>query len=321
MTLSRPDVGTKPEIVIVGPMYPPTQQRLEALFTAHRLWEAADREAFLGALRDRVRGIAVYALHGCPASLIEALPRLEIIACFGIGVDLIDIAAARARGIPITNTPEVVTDDTADIALALILAVERRIAEGDRFVRRGDWPNGELRFGRRLGGRKLGIVGLGRIGRAIARRSEAFGMAIAYYGPRRKPELPYRFVDDLVALAAWSDILVVACPGGAATKHLVNRAVLDALGSAGTLVNIARGSVVDQPALIAALQSGSLGGAGLDVYDNEPFVPRELVEMENTVLMPHTGSATDETRAAMGDLMIENLLAHFAGRPLLTPVG
>jgi lactate dehydrogenase-like 2-hydroxyacid dehydrogenase len=174
----KPDSALKPEIVIVGPMYPPTQQRLEALFTAHRLWEAADRNAFLGALRERVRGIAVYALHGCPTALIQALPRLEIIACFGIGVDLIDIAAARARGIPVTNTPDVVTDDTADIALALILAVERRIAEGDRFVRRGDWAKGELCFGRRLGGRKLGIVGLGRIGRAIARRAEAVGVAL-----------------------------------------------------------------------------------------------------------------------------------------------
>jgi lactate dehydrogenase-like 2-hydroxyacid dehydrogenase len=168
------------------------------LFRTHRLREAADQGAFLGAIRDRVRGIAVYALNGCPAALIEALPGLEIIACFGIGVDLIDIAAVRARGIPVTNTPDVVTEDTADIALALNLAVERRIAEGDRFVRRGDWPNCELRFGRRLGGRKLGIVGLGRIGRAIARRSEAFGMAIAYYGLRRKSELPYRCVDDLV---------------------------------------------------------------------------------------------------------------------------
>ena len=301
-------------------MYPPAQQRLEALFTAHRLWEAADRNAFLGALRERVRGIAVYALHGCLTALIQALPRLEIIACFGIGVDLIDIAAARARGIPVTNTPDVVTDDTADIALALILAVERRIAEGDRFVRRGDWAKGELCFGRRLGGRKLGIVGLGRIGRGIARRAEAFGMAIAYYGPRRKPDLPYRFVDNLVALAAWSNILAVACPGGSATKHLINQAVLEALGPAGTLVNIARGSVVDQRALIAALQSRALGAAGLDVYENEPLVPPELIEMENVVLMPHTGSATDETRTAMGDLVVDNLLAHFAGRPLLTPV-
>jgi lactate dehydrogenase-like 2-hydroxyacid dehydrogenase len=320
MTRSGEDVGMKPEIVIVGPMYPPTQARLEELFTAHRLWEAADRDAFLDAVRDRVRGIAVYALHGCPAALIEALPRVEIIACFGIGVDAIDLDAAKARGIRVTNTPDVVTEDTADIAISLILGVERRIAEGDRFVRRGDWRNGELRFGRRLGGRKLGIIGLGRIGRAIAKRAEAFGMSIAYHGPRRKPEVPYRFVDNLVDLASWSEILVVACPGGAATRHLVNRVVLEALGPAGTIVNIARGSIVDEQALVAALKSGVLGAAGLDVFENEPFVPPELVDLENVVLMPHTGSATHETRAAMGKLVIDNLLSHFSGRPLITPV-
>jgi lactate dehydrogenase-like 2-hydroxyacid dehydrogenase len=310
----------KPEIVIIGPMYPPTQARLEQLFTAHRLWEAADREAFLREIAPRVRGIAVYALHGCPASVIEALPKLEIIGCFGIGVDAIDLAAAKRRGVRVTNTPDVVTDDTADTALALILAVERRIAEGDRFVRRGRWLEGELRFGRSLGGRRLGILGLGRIGRAIARRAEAFGMQIGYCGPREKPDAPYRFFADLPALAEWSEILAVACPGGAATCHLVGREVIAALGPKGSLVNIARGSVVDERALVAALREGRLGAAGLDVFENEPNVPPALLEMENVVLMPHTGSATHETRTAMGDLVIDNLVAHFAGRPLLTPV-
>lgn len=310
----------KPEIVIIGPMYPPTQARLEELFIAHRLWEAPDREAFLRTLAPRVRGIAVYALHGCPASVIEALPKLEIIGCFGIGVDAIDLAAAKKQGVRVTNTPDVVTDDTADVALALMLAVERRIAEGDRFVRRGRWREGELRFGRSLGGRRLGIVGLGRIGRAIARRAEAFGMEIAYFGPREKPDARYRFFPDLAALAAWSEILVVACPGGAATRHLVGREVIEALGPQGSLVNIARGSVVDEEALVAALAAGRLGAAGLDVYEREPNVPEALFAMENVVLMPHTGSATHETRTAMGNLVIDNLLAHFAGRPLLTPV-
>lgn len=309
-----------PEIVIIGPMYPPTQARLEELFTAHRLWEAGDRDAFLRALAPRVRGIAVYALHGCPAAVIEALPKLEIIGCFGIGVDAIDLAAAKRLGVRVTNTPDVVTDDTADIALALMLAAERRIAEGDRFVRRGLWRQGELRFGRSLGGRRLGIVGLGRIGRAIGRRAEAFGMEIGYFGPRRKPDAPYRFFADLRALAEWSEILAVACPGGAATRHLVGPEVIAALGPKGSLVNIARGSVVDQRALVGALQSGALGAAGLDVFDNEPNVPQALFEMENVVLMPHTGSATHETRTAMGNLVIDNLLAHFSGRPLLTPV-
>lgn len=309
-----------PEIVLVGPLYEPSQARLEGLFTVHRLWQAADREALLREVAERVRGVAVYALHGCPAALIEALPRLEIVACMGIGVDRIDLAAARARGIRVTNTPDVVTDDTADTALALMLAIERRILDGDRFVRGGAWRDGELAFGRALAGAKLGILGLGRIGRAIARRAEAFGMAIAYSGPRAKPDAAYQFFAEPAALAAWSDILAVACPGGAATRNLVDAAVLAALGPAGTLINIARGSVVDEPALIAALQSGALGAAGLDVYADEPNVPAALAALPNVVLLPHTGSATHQTRARMGDLMIDNLLAHFAGRPLATPV-
>src|SRR5207302_4322837 len=311
----------KPEIVIIGPMYPPTQARLEAEFTAHRLWEAPEQTAFLQRLAERVRGVAVYALHGCPAWVIDALPRLEIIACMGIGVDKVDLACARARGIPVTNTPDVVTEDTADIALALMLAVERHLVEGDRFVRRGDWLKGELRFGRALRRRKLGIIGFGRIGSAIATRAAAFGMEIAYQGPRRKPDVAYRYFAEPVALAEWSEILAVACPGGEATRNLVSRVVIEALGSEGTLVNIARGSVVDEAALVAALQSGKLGGAGLDVYASEPRVPEALIAMDNVVLSPHIGSGTDDTRRAMGDLTVDNLLAHFAGLPLLTPVG
>ena len=310
----------KPEIVIVGPMYPPTQARLEAEFTAHRLWEAADRTGFLRGLAERVRGVAVYALHGCPSEIIEALPQLEIIACMGIGVDRIDLACARAHGVAVTNTPDVVTEDTADIALGLMLAVERRIVEADRFVRRGEWPKGDFPFGRALRRRRLGIIGLGRIGSAIATRAAAFGMEIAYQGPRRKQDAPYLYFADPVALAEWSEILAVACPGGEATRNLVNAAVIDALGPQGTLVNIARGSIVDEQALVAALQSGRLGGVGLDVYADEPGVPTALRAMDNVVLSPHVGSATHDTRRAMGDLTVDNLLAHFAGRPLLTPV-
>ncbi|MBV9825293.1 MAG: 2-hydroxyacid dehydrogenase [Alphaproteobacteria bacterium] len=310
----------KPEIVIVGQMYPVCQERLEAEFNAHRLWEAADRAAFFRDVADRVRGIAVYALHGCPGDIIEALPRLEIIACMGIGVDRIDLACAAARGVRVTNTPDVVTDDTADTALSLMLAVERRIVEADRFVRRGDWRNGDMPFGRAIRGRKVGILGLGRIGRAIATRVAAFGAEIAYQGPRQKPDAPYRYFADPAALAEWSEILVVACPGGEATRNLVNRGVIEALGPQGTLINIARGSIVDEPALVAALQLGALGAAGLDVFANEPNVPEALLGMDNVVLSPHVGSATHDTRRAMGDLVVENLLAHFAGKPLLTPV-
>ena len=216
----------KPEILIVGPMYSPTQARLETEFTAHRLWEAADREAFLRGIADRVRGIAVYALHGCPATVIEALPRLEVIACMGIGVDAIDVACAKSRGVIVTNTPDVVTEDTADIALGLMLAVERRIAAADRFVRRGDWLTGDLPFGRALRRRKLGIIGLGRIGQAIAHRAAAFGMEIAYQGPRRKAEFPTAISPNRPRSPGRADIVAVACPGGKATRNLVDRAVM-----------------------------------------------------------------------------------------------
>jgi lactate dehydrogenase-like 2-hydroxyacid dehydrogenase len=310
----------KPEIVVIGPMYPACQERLENEFTVHRLWEATDRDAFLRGVADRVRGVALFALHGCSASVIDALPKLEIIACMGIGVDRIDLAAAKARSVRVTNTPDVVTDDTADIAMALMLATERRIAEADRFVRRGAWLEGDLPFGRALRNRKLGIVAMGRIGQAIAKRCEAFGMQIAYYGPRQKADIAYPYIADLVALAEWADILVVAAPGGEATRHLVSRTVIDALGREGTLINIARGSVVDETALVEALASGRLGRAGLDVYASEPRVPETLFAMDNVVLSPHTGSATHDTRRAMGDLTVDNLLAHFARKPLLTPV-
>lgn len=308
------------EIVIVGPMYPACQERLEAEFTAHKLWKAADRDAFLRNVADRVRGIAVYALHGCSAEVIEALPKVEIIACMGIGVDRIDLACAKKHGIRVTNTPDVVTPDTADTAMALMLAVERRIPQGDRFVRSGEWINGDFAFGRSLGRRRLGIVGLGRIGSAIAKRAAAFDMEIAYHGPREKAGVPYRYVADLAEMAEWAEILVAACPGGEATRNLIDAEVIDALGPEGSLINISRGSVVDEPALIAALQAGTLGAAGLDVFATEPRVPEALRAMDNVVLSPHIGTQTHDARRAMGDLTVDNLHAHFAGRPLLSPV-
>lgn len=310
----------KPEIVIVGPMYPACQARLEAEFTAHRLWEAADRGAFLRGVADRARGIAVYALHGCPAELIEALPKVEIVACMGIGVDRIALKCAEARGIRVTNTPDVVTPDTADTAMALMLAVERSIPQGDSFIRRGEWATGDFAFGRSLGKRRLGIVGLGRIGAAIAKRAAAFDMEIAYHGPRPKSDTPYRYVADLAELAEWAEILVAACPGGEATRNLIDGKIIAALGAQGTLINIARGSVVDEAALIAALQSGALGAAGLDVFAAEPNVPEALRALDNVVLSPHIGTQTHDARRAMGDLTVDNLHAHFAGRPLLSPV-
>jgi lactate dehydrogenase-like 2-hydroxyacid dehydrogenase len=308
------------DIVVIGPMYRACEERLDREFTVHRLWQAADQASFLAGVADRVRGVALYAPHGCTGAIIEALPKLEIIACMGAGVDAIDLGCARARGVRVTNTPDVVTDDTADVALALLLACERRIAEADRFVRRGEWLQGDHPFGRALRDRKVGIVGLGRIGQAIAKRCEAFGMEIGYYGLRQKPEIAYPYFAEPVALADWAEIMIVAAPGGEATRHLIDREVIEALGPDGTLINIARGSLVDEAALVEALGTGLLGRAGLDVYADEPNIPQALLGMDNVVLSPHTGSATHDTRRAMGDLTVDNLVAHFAGKPLLTPV-
>jgi hydroxypyruvate reductase len=312
--------NAKPEILVASDIYPATLQTLDRTYPTHHLWQAADRAALLQTLRDRVRAIVTSGGAGANAALIAALPRAEIIACFGVGVDAIDLGAARARNIAVTNTPDVLTDDVADLAIGLIIDSARRISQGDRFVRAGRWLAGGLALGSRLRGTKLGIVGLGRIGMATARRAEAFGMTIAYHGPRRKTDVAYPYVGDLKTLARDSDVLVLTLPGGAGTKHLVDAGVLAALGPKGTLVNVSRGAVVDEAALVAALQNGSLGAAALDVFQDEPNVPQPLLSMDNVVLQPHQASATHGTRAAMGQLVLDNLAAHFAGRPLLTPV-
>lgn len=308
-----------PDIILTMPLYPPTMQRLEAEFSVHRLWEAPDQAGFLASLRDRAKGLATFATP-ITAALMDALPRLEIVSTMTIGVDHIDLAAARARGIAVTNTPDVLTDDVADCAMALVLAVARRIVVADRYVRSGAWLRGPMPLATKVGGSTMGIVGLGRIGSAIARRAEAFGMKLVYHGPRRKANVGFWFYDDLAAMARDVDYLVVASPGGAATRHLVNAEVLAALGPEGVVINIGRGSVIDEAAMVAALQQGRLGGAGLDVFADEPRVPEALFGLDNVVLLPHVGSATHATRRAMGDLMIDNLAAHFAARPLLTPV-
>jgi lactate dehydrogenase-like 2-hydroxyacid dehydrogenase len=310
----------KQDVVIVTPIYAPSMEALEKLFTLHRLWEAKDRAAFYAPLAAKVRAIVSSGHAGADAAMMDALPKTEIIACFGVGYDAIDVAAAKARKIAVTNTPDVLTDDVADLALGLLIDVARRISRGDRFVRAGGWPKSGLEFGTALKGKKVGIVGLGRIGHAAAKRAEAFGMEILYHGRRRQPDVAYRYYPDLVALARDCDFLMLTLPGGPETKGLVSAEVLAALGPRGTLVNVARGSIVDEQALVAALKSGALGAAALDVFAEEPQVPTELMTMDNVVLQPHVGSATHGTRGAMGQLVIDNLLAHFAGKPLLTRV-
>ena len=309
------------EILITAPMYPPTLDALDANFITHRLWQAADREFFLAGLRDRVTAITTMGETGASAELMDALPKAKIIASNSVGVDAIDLAAAKARGIAVTNTPGVLTDCVADLGMALTLAVARRVAEGDRYVRSGQWPKGAMGFGSKLGGKTMGIVGMGRIGQALAQRAAAFGMMIVYHSRHMKPEVGFHYYDDLAAMARACDFLALVIPGGAATRHLIDARILAALGKTGFLVNIARGSVVDEAALVKALQDGVIAGAALDVFADEPRVPEGLFAMENVVLQPHQASATHETRTAMGQLMIDNLRAHYAGKPLLTPVG
>jgi lactate dehydrogenase-like 2-hydroxyacid dehydrogenase len=252
-----------------------------------------------------------------PTALLDALPKLEIISVFGVGYDGVPTAYCRQRGIKVTNTPDVLTDDVADVALALILMTGRGFVRLNRFVHAGEWLKHGPELTTKLGGRKVGILGLGRIGKAIAERVSAMGMKVAYTG--RKPQnVRYEYIAELKALAAAVDFLVVACPGGEATRNIVNGEVLAALGKKGTLVNIARGSIVDEPALVAALKAGTIKAAGLDVFADEPRIPPALMTMDNVVLLPHVGSATRETRQAMGDLCKANLDAWFGDKKALT---
>ena len=256
----------KPEILLLAPIYAPTLAELETEFTVHKLWTARDADAFMNELSGRVRGAVTTGLAGFKRSHIEALPKLEIIACFGTAHGTLDLAAAKEHRVIVTNTPDWMTETVADLALGLLIAVMRRICEADRFVRAGKWPAGPFPMGSELRGKTCGIVGLGNIGRGVARRAEAFGMSVCYYGPRQKPDVAYPYYADLEAMARRSDCLVVACPATAATRNLVDERILDALGPEGFLVNVARGSIVDEPALCAALASLRIAGAGLDVF-------------------------------------------------------
>lgn len=310
----------KPEIILAKGMPPFTMAVLEEKFTLLRLDQAADKAAFLKEVGGRITAVASSGGGPGDKALMEALPNLKLISCFGVGVDGIDLATAKARGVAVTNTPDVLTDCVADLALGLLIATVRQVALGDRYVRRGDWLKGSMPLNTSLRGKKLGIIGLGRIGEAIAERAVAFGMEIAYHSRNKKPLIDFPYYATPLALAEASDILLLALPGGAETKSIVDAKVLAALGPKGYLINIARGSVVDEPALIKALQENTIAGAGLDVFVDEPRVPEAFMSLENVVLNPHQASATIETRTAMGQLMIDNLLAHFAGKPLLTPV-
>jgi lactate dehydrogenase-like 2-hydroxyacid dehydrogenase len=276
--------------------------------------------ARLQALASGMRAMVANGESVVTKELIAQLPDLGLIAVCGVGYDGVDVAAARAQGAQVTHTPDVLTDDVADLAIGLLLATARQFSRADRFVRDGRWPAGPLPFGRKVSGGRLGILGLGRIGTAIARRAAAFGMLISYHNRRPRSDTPYTYVPSLLELASSVDFLVICAQGGERTRHLVNAEIIAALGPQGILVNVGRGSIVDEAAVAAALRDGKLFGAGLDVFEREPNVLPALLACENAVLTPHIGSATASTRKAMGDLVLANLRAYFAGEPLLTPV-
>lgn len=310
----------KPEIIITAEGHAGTMATLQSEFTAHNLFEASNKESFFEKCAPRVRGLATFGPMPVDGSLMDALPKLEIISNFGVGVDAIDLDDARKRNIIVTNTPDVLNDCVADTALALVMNAVRKFPQSERYLRAGNWAaRGPYPLTASLGGKTLGILGLGRIGEAIAKRAAACGMKIRYHN-RNKKDVPYPYDPDPVTLAKNSDVLMVVTPASAETNKIINEKVLQALGPEGYLVNVARGSVVDEPVLLRYLQEKKIAGAGLDVFADEPRVPPEFFALDNAVLFPHVGSATVETRKAMGDLQIENLRRHFAGKPVLTRV-
>lgn len=310
---------TKAEVLLLKAILPETINDLNERFVLHRLDLATDRETFLERIGPSVRAVVVGGQAPAGADLFARLPRLEIVANFGVGYDTIDVAAAEARGAVVTNTPDVLTEEVADLAIGLLLATVRRIPQADRYLRAGTWPRATFPLSASLRGRRIGILGLGRIGRAIATRLDGFGCAIGYHGRSPRPEVAYEYHAGTVALARACDVLIVAAPGGG-TGPLVTAEVLSALGPDGILINVARGSLVDEAALIHALEHRVIHSAGLDVFADEPRVPDALIAFDNAVLLPHVGSASHHTRRAMGTLLVDNLVSWFAGRGPVTPV-
>ncbi len=314
------------QLLMPTPLPQLVQETLERRFLVHRLYEASDREAALEQARD-VRVIVTGApilVEGMnvpiTAQMMDCLPKLELIANLGVGYDNIEADAAAARGIIVTHTPDVLTQETADTAFGLLLNAVRQLPRAERFLREGRWLQGQFELSASLRGRTMGILGLGRIGAAIARRAEAFGVQVAYHNRKPVADAPYRYFNNLIDMARACDILMIAVPGGAQTRHLVNASVLEALGPQGVLINIARGSIVDEQALIEALQTSKILTVGLDVFVDEPRVPQALIDMEHVVLLPHVGSASQATRDAMSMVVVENIFAWDMGIDIPCPV-
>ena len=311
---------SKPHLLLLGAYPASDMENLERNYQLHKLWEQPDQTAYLNKHGAEIRGLATRGDLGAKKEVLDLLPQLEMIACNGVGVDAIDLTTCRNRNIKVSNTPDVLTEDVADLALALMLGIARHIAQADAYTRAGRWAQAPYKLLTRMNTKRLGILGLGRIGLAIAKRAEGFSMPISYHTRHARGDVPYKHYASPIELAHNSDFLVAIVPGGAATENLVNAAVLKALGPAGYFINVSRGSVVDEPALLEALENNVITGAGLDVFWNEPNINPRFLKLENVVLHPHGGSATVETRQAMGQLVRDNLAAYFAGKPLLTPV-
>ena len=307
-------MSDKIDILQLVPLRPEVQKELEARYNVHG---KADFEKVAGI----VRGCVTNGHSGPPPEMIDRMPKLEIIGSASVGYDGIPVEYARSKGIPVTNTPDVLNDDVADLAIALMTMTARRLIVADRYVRSGDWPRkGEFPLAYRASGKRVGILGMGRIGKEIGKRAEAANNTVAYHSRRPVADVSWKHYPSLVELAKSSDFLIVIIPATPQTNKIVNKDVMEALGPDGILVNVARGAVVDEDALVEALKSGKLGGAGLDVFEKEPQVPDALLGMDNVVLAPHVGSGTYETRRAMSQLVLDNLDLKFAGKPLLTEV-
>ncbi len=311
----------KNTILALQPLLPREMERLEEEYDVIRLWEARDPEGLLKERSLDIQAIlSTFNCGGVSERLMAALPNLEIIAQLGVGYDNIDLDAVEKRGVMLTNTPDILTDDVADAAIYLILNVARRVVEADMFVRVGRWHSGPMPLSTSVKGKVVGIVGMGRIGSAIAKRAEAFNMRVIYNSRSKKTGVFYDYYESLEDMARDSDFLVLACAGGEGSKNLITYKILEALGPKGYLINIARGSIVNEEDLLIALRNQIIAGAGLDVFSNEPHVPEEMFKMDNVVLSPHIASATLETRSKMGQLVLDNLFAYFSGQEMPTPV-
>jgi lactate dehydrogenase-like 2-hydroxyacid dehydrogenase len=309
----------RPQVILFGPAKPTIVKGLETACTVHKAVDASDRNAFVAAHGD-VRAIAC-AQGQMSAELLRHFPKLEIISSFGVGYDNVDVKYAAEHGITVTNTPEVLTEEVADTAIGLLLCTVRELPQAERHVRDGRWATEGFPLSKAtLRNRTVGLVGMGAIGQAIARRLDAFGVPVIYHSRKPRPDLNYRHYPKLIDMARDADVLLVIVPGGAATANMINAEIMNALGPDGILINMARGSVVDEPALIKALKDKRILAAGLDVFVNEPHVPPELIAMDNVVLLPHVGSASMHTRQKMDQIVADNILAWAAGKPPLTPV-